>query len=100
MLQIPQGKPQPGYFKLFVPADQPAGAGEKIECKNPKTNKVTTGIVRFTHTASWFEIPEWLSYDTYGRSLIDIKKALEKQFKSFVGQEEIKILIIEETKNQ
>ncbi len=96
MLQISQGKPDAGCFKVFIPGNKSVKVGETIECKHPQTGKKTTGICKYIINEPWHLIPDWICFETYGLTGSPLLKAFQERFPDFLNHQTIKILIIKQ----
>jgi len=96
---ISQGKPSSPYFCIAYPMDGDGfEPGEEVKCIHPRTNKVTTGIYVDRFTWSWHAIPDSFCLLQFGMNAADYRRALCEAKPEFRDQEQIRILMILETK--
>ena len=97
MIKVYQGKPTTNRFKLFVPQTFRAAVDDDIICIHPKTNVGTKGKVYGIITERWIRIPDWICLESYNLTANKLKLALEKNFPEHKNQDEVKILLIQQT---
>jgi hypothetical protein len=99
MIIISQGKPNPPYFVVAQPAEgSTVRMGDQVKCINPKNKEETTGVCVDWWTMSWGEIPDSFTLLTFGVDVVTLRKALSAKRKAYRDKEEVRFLLIQETK--
>jgi len=96
---INQGKPNSPYFHVTQPAtaDVP-DIGEAVKCVHPRTGNATTGVVADWFTYLWAQIPDSISLSFFGVTTAVYRKGLSEAYPEFRNEDQIRILLILETK--
>lgn len=95
---INQGRPASAYFCVAYPNDiETPDKGEEVKCVHPRTNKTTKGIYVDRFTWLWIDIPDSFCLLNFGINAAGLRKALSDAKPEFRDQEQIRLLIIQET---
>lgn len=95
---INQGRPASAYFCVAYPNNlETPEVGEEVHCIHPRTNKITKGVYVDRFTFKWTEIADSFCLLQFGINAAGLRQALNDAKPEFRDQEQIRLLIIQET---